>query len=336
MTKRKSTASPALPRKRTKLDQPTEAPSLQTSDTNSTASSSSSPSPSTPRRSLKRRRLDSDSIDSQDESNTSISTKRAKTESPREPSPSPNLGSILLHDDNPEAQAHIYWEPTDLTETARQFREMTTLAAQGYRYCECGKWHMAIGRKSWHYEGQEPETDDESDGQFPDPDEAYTQSGSLSASQNRGRRQLLSPGLSDEEVDAGNNQSISTPINVSAPREPSTTPDFQEPVVAEIPTASPSTSPTTTPTVNISQISRQRNVKGSNPRRDTPRKNKDKRKKGKKDKTAQQQPRNRRQRTTAAVEESVALRRSSRRNAKAELWFLDDSGKACEAAVSST
>lgn len=337
MAKRKSTASPVLPRKRTKLDQPTETPSLQTLDTDATASSSSSPSPSTPPRPLKRKRPDSNSVDSQDESDTSISTKRTRTESPREPSPSSNYGDILLHDDYPELQAHIYWEETDLTEEARRFREVATLYSQGYvGGCSCGKMHMAIGRKSWHYPGQEPELDDEPDEPFPESDQAYAQSSSTSAYRSRGRQPLLSPELSDDEINAGNSQSISAPVNVSTPREPSTTPDSQVPVVAEISNNAPDTPPTITPTVNISQVSRQRNIKKSKPRHETRRKNKGKSEKGKKDKTIQKQPQNRKRGTTSAAEESVTLRRSSRRNAQAPLWFLDDRGKACEAAVSST
>ncbi|KAM0459228.1 hypothetical protein ACHAO4_002622 [Trichoderma viride] len=338
MAKRKSTASPALPRKRTKLDQPTETPCLLTLDTDATASSSSSPSPSTPQRALKRKRPDSNSIDSQDESDTSTSTKRTRTESPREPSPGSTYGEIRLHDDYPELQAHIYWEETDLTEEARRWREVATLYSQGYvGGCSCGKMHMAIGRKSWHYPGQEPELDDEPDEPFPEPDQAYAQSSSTSAYRSRGRQPLLSPELSDDEINAGNSQSISAPINVSTSRGPSTTPDLQVPV-AEIPNVSPNTSLTITPTVNLGRVSRQRNVKKSKPRHETRRKNKDKKGKGKKDKTVQQQPRNRKRETTTttAAEDSAALRRSSRRNAQAPLWFLDDRGKACEATVSST
>ncbi|KAK1247057.1 hypothetical protein MKX08_000859 [Trichoderma sp. CBMAI-0020] len=336
MAKRKSTASPALPRKRTKLDQPTETPSLQTLDTDATASSSSSPSPSTPRRHLKRKRPDSSSIDSQDESDTSISSKRTKTESPREPSPSSSYGEIRLHDDYPELQAHIYWEETDLTEEAKQWREMATLAMQGYvGGCSCGKMHMAIGRKSWHYPGQEPELDDEPDEPFPEPDQAYAQSISTSVYRSRSRQPLLSPELSDDEIHAGNSLSISAPINVSTSRGPSATPNMQVPV-AEIPDVSLNTSPTITPAVDIGRVSRQRNVKKSTPRRETRRKNKDKTRKGKKDKIVEQQPQNRKRETTTATEKSAALRRSSRRNAQAPLWFLDDRGKACEAAASST
>ncbi|PON26060.1 hypothetical protein TGAM01_v205004 [Trichoderma gamsii] len=337
MAKRKSIASPALPRKRTKLDQPTETPSLQSLDTDATASSSSSPSPSPPPRPLKRKRPVDNSIDSQDESDTSTSTKRAKTESPREPSPDFDYGEILLHDDYPEAQAHIYWEPTDLTEEARRWREIATLYSQGYvGGCSCGKMHMAIGRKSWHYPGQEPELDDEPGQPFPEQDEAYAQSASTSAYRSRGRQPLLSPELSDDEIDAGNNQSSSAPIDVSTPREPSNTPDLPEPVVPEIPDVSPNPSLTIAPTVNVGRVSRQRNVKKSTPRHKTPRKNKDKTSKGKKDKTVEQQPRNRKREATNAAKESAALRRSSRRNAQAQLWFLDDRGKACEAAVSLT
>lgn len=337
MAKRKSTASPVLPRKRTKLDQPTETPSLQTLDTDATASSSSSPSPSTPERLLKRKRPDSNSIDIQDESDTSISSKRTKTESPREPSPGSSYGEIRLHDDYPELQAHIYWEETDLTEEARRWREITTLYSQGYvGGCSCGKMHMAIGRKSWHYPGQEPELDDEPDEPFPEADQAYAQSSSASVYRSRGRQPLLSPELSDDDINAGNSQSISAPINVSTSREPSATPDLQVPIVAEIPDASPNTSLTITPTVDLGRVSRQRNVKKSTPRRETRRKNKDKIGKGKKDKNIQQKPRNQKRETTTAAEESAALRRSSRRNAQAQLWFLDDRGKACEAAVSST
>jgi hypothetical protein len=340
MAKRKSIASPVLPRKRTKLDQPTETPSLQTLDTDATASSSPSPSPSTPQRPLKRRRRESHSTDSEDESDTSISSKRTKTESSREPSPNPAYGDILLHDDYPELQAHIYWEPTDLTKEARRWREMATLAMQGYTSsCSCGKMHMAIGRKSWHYPGQEPELDDEPDEPFPEHDEAYAQSSSTSMHRSRGRQPLLSPELSDDDINAGNIQSSSAPINVSTPREPSNTPELQIPVVAEIPDVSPNPSLTITPTVNVGRVSRQRNVKKSSPQRERRRKNKDKRekeKKEKKDKTVQEQPRNRKRKTITATEESAASRRSSRRNAQASLWFLDDRGKACEAAVSLT
>ncbi|KAL7894591.1 hypothetical protein HDV63DRAFT_396716 [Trichoderma sp. SZMC 28014] len=333
MAKRKSTASPALPSKRTKLNQPTETPSLQTLDTDATASSSSSPSPSTPPRPLKRKRPDSNSVDSQDESDTSISTKRTRTESPREPSPGSAYGDIILHDDHPELQAHIYWEETDMTEEARRFREVATLYSQGYvSGCSCGKMHMAIGRKSWHHPGQEPELDDEPDEPFPEPYQAY----STSAYRSRDRQPLLSPDLSDDEIHAGNSQSISAPINVSTSREPSTTPDLQVPVVAEISNNAPDTPPTIIPAVNIGQVSRQRNVKKSKPRHETRRKNKGKTGKGKKDKTIQKQPRNRKRVTTTAAEESATLRRSSRRNAQASLWFLDDRGKACEAAASLT
>lgn len=223
-----------------------------------------------------------------------------------------------------------------MTEEARRFREVTTLYMQGYvGGCSCGKMHMGMGRKSWHYPGQEPELD-EPDEPLSEPYQAHAQSESVSMYQSRGRQPLLSPGLSDEEIDAGNIQSSSAPIDVSTPRGPSTTPDLQVPVVAETPNVSPNTSLTITPTVNIDRVSRQRNVKKSNPRLETRRKNKDKTgKEKKKDKTVQQQPRNGKRETTTTAEESGVLRRSSRRNAKARLLFLDDRGKACQVAVSS-
>ncbi|EHK48511.1 hypothetical protein TRIATDRAFT_298001 [Trichoderma atroviride IMI 206040] len=53
------------------------------------------------------------------------------------------------------------------------------------------------------------------------------------------------------------------------------------------------------------------------------------------DKGDKRQPRNRRSKTTSTIEEPVQSRRSSRRAASSQLWFLGDNGKACLVASSS-
>ncbi|KAL7928150.1 hypothetical protein V8C35DRAFT_318816 [Trichoderma chlorosporum] len=278
MHKRKTNASSDLPRKRAKSNQPIEIPSLQTFNTSTASSSSLSPSSSssssTPPRHAKRKRPESLIINGQDESDTSISTKRARTQSPRQQSLDPDLEDWPLHDDHPETQAHIYWEPTDLTERARQWRARATLAMQGMRSCSCGKMHQAIGRKSWHYPGQEPELED--------PDESYSQLEPLSVYQSpsRSRARMPSPGLSDEGSDADDSQLNFAPINASIPREPLTAPDSQVPDITEAPNVSPDIS-TTTPTPNIVRASRQRkntlqSVEKSNPPHKTRKKYKSK------------------------------------------------------------
>ncbi|EHK22555.1 uncharacterized protein TRIVIDRAFT_221824 [Trichoderma virens Gv29-8] len=358
MVKRKSDASSTSPRKKAKLDEPTE--------TLANAALSSSPSPtsslsSTWQRREKRKRSDSTLVDDPDESDTSTNTKRAKTQSPtssRRPSPSPNPNGARpvpgndqddweweWHDDHPEKFEHIYWEPTDLPEKAKRWRRRVDLLAKGYVGCVCGKMHYAIGRKSWHYPGQEPELEDPEE-QLPEPDEPHVRSGSVSAYQSRGQERLLSPELSDDEEAVGNAQPNSAPSDVSSVREPSVAPELPVSVIAEAsavsPTNSPTNSPIVTPTANNSRLpcgrnNAQRNIsKPTTPRR-TNRKNKNKNKKDQesKDKTVKRQPRNRKPKTTLMVEEPVVSRRSSRRNAGSQLYFLDDSGKACLVAASS-
>ncbi|KAL7940515.1 hypothetical protein V8C42DRAFT_337346 [Trichoderma barbatum] len=347
MLKRKPAACPDSPRKKAKSNQPTETPNLQTFNTNAVPSFFSSPSSSlssTPPRHAKRKRPDDPLINDPDESDTSITTKRARAQSPERQSLSPNFEPWPLHDDHPETQANIYWEPTDQTERAKQWRKRTTLAMQGYRNCSCGKMHYTIGRKSWHYPGQEPELEEpeleRSDEPLSEPDESYAQSEPVSVYQSRSREPLPSPGLSDGGVDAGNTQLDFASIDGSIPREPSTAPDSRVPVIAEAPNISPNISLAITPTANIGRVSRQRtstppSVEKPSPRHKTRRKDKNKKEKDNKDKTVQRQPRNRKPKTTPVAKESVVLRRSSRRNPETELWFLDDRDKARLVAASS-
>ncbi|UKZ74164.1 hypothetical protein TrVFT333_001823 [Trichoderma virens FT-333] len=356
MVKRKYAASSASPRKKAKLDEPTE--TLANAPRSSSPSSPTSSSSSTSQRREKRKRSDSTLLDDPDESDASINTKRAKTQSPtssRRPSPSLNPEGTRpvpdedsddsseweLHDDHPEKFAHVFWEPTDLSEAARERRRRFDLMMKGYTSCVCGKMHYAIGRKSWHYPGQEPELEDPEE-QLPEPDEPHVRSRPVSAYQSRGQERLLSPELSDDEAAAGNAQPNFAPSDVSSVREPSVELDLPAPVIAEVSAISPTNSPIVTPTANNSRASRGRNnaqqniSKPTTPRR-THRKNKNKNKKDQesKDKTVKQQPRNRKPKTTLMVEEPVVSRRSSRRNAGSQLYFLDDSGKACLVAASS-
>lgn len=249
----------------------------------------------------------------------------------------------MLHDDNPEAQAHIYWEPTDLPEKVRRWRARAELSLAGYVNCSCGKMHYAIGRKSWHYPGQEPELEDPEES-VPEADEGYTQPASISAHQNRGHERLPTPELSDEEANAGNTQFNFTPIDVSILQEIPTSPDSPVPVVTEVPTVSPTITPTTTPaiasTTNTGRVSRRRtgaqhDVENSKARRQRRRKNNNKEKKEDKGKPDQRQSRNRKPKTTLVAEEPAVLRRSSRRNAESTMWFLDSSGRACSITASS-
>ncbi|KAL7961595.1 hypothetical protein V8C34DRAFT_273031 [Trichoderma compactum] len=358
MAKRKSAGSVTPPRKKAKLDQSIESPRLQTHSTDAASSSScslpSSPLPSTSQRPKKRTILDDTSSEGEDEWDARSNTKRIRTQSPTNStrrSPTPNYEDWVLHDDNPEAQAHIYWEPTDLTERARRWREKAELAMAGYVNCSCGKMHYAIGRKSWHYPGQEPELEDPEES-VPEPDEGYIQPAAVSAHQNRGQERLPTPELSDEEANVDNTQLNSTPIDVSILQESPTSPDSPAPIVREVPTVSPTitstttptttstTTPTTTSTTSTSRVSRRRtspqhDVENSKARRQTRRKNKNKEKKQDKGKPDQRQPRNRKPKTTLVAEEATVLRRSSRRNAASTMWFLDSSGKACSITASS-
>ncbi|KAL6698652.1 hypothetical protein J3F84DRAFT_363518 [Trichoderma pleuroticola] len=349
MAKRKHAGSVTPPRKKAKLDQPAESPRLQTLGTDAASSAScsspSSPLPSTSQRPEKRK-IPDDSSDSEDEWDARFNTKRIRTQSPTNStrrSPTPNYEDWVLHDDNPEAQAHIYWEPTDLTERARRWRAKAELAMAGYANCSCGKMHYAIGRKSWHYPGQEPELEDPEES-VPEPDEGYIQPATVSAHQNRGQERFPTPELSDEEANVGNTQLNSTPIDVSILQESPTSPDSPVPVVSEVPTVSPTITPATTSTITSAKstgrvprrrTSPQHDVENSKARRQTRRKNKNKEKKEDKGKPEQRQPRNRKPKTTPVAEEPVVLRRSSRRNAESTMWFLDSSGKACSITASS-
>ncbi|KAL6809307.1 hypothetical protein GGI42DRAFT_317604 [Trichoderma sp. SZMC 28013] len=346
MVKRKCAGSLSPPRKKAKLDQPIESPHIQTLETDAAPSSScsspSSPLPSASQRPEKRKIPDDTSSDSEDEWDARFNTKRIRTQSPANStrrSPTPNYEDWVLHDDNPEAHAHIYWEPTDLTERARRWREKAELAMAGYVNCSCGKMHYAIGRKSWHYPGQEPELEDPEES-VPEPDEGYIQPATVSAHQNRGQERFPTPELSDEEANVSNTQLNFTPIDASILQESPTSPDSPVPVVAETPTVSPTITPTTTPTTNTGRVPRRRtsaqhDAENSKARRQTRRKNKNKEKKEDKGKPEKRQPRDRKPKTTLVAEEPAVLRRSSRRNAESTMWFLDSSGRACSITASS-
>ncbi|KAK4074763.1 uncharacterized protein Triagg1_4912 [Trichoderma aggressivum f. europaeum] len=343
MAKRKSAGSVTPPRKKAKLDQPIESPRLQTHSTDAASSSScslpSSPLPSTSQRPEKRKILDDTSSEGEDEWDAGSDTKRIRTQSPTNPtrrSPTPGY-QWVLHDDNPEAQAHIYWEPTDLTERSRRWRESMRLIGAGYLGCSCGKMHYAIGRKSWHLPGQEPELEDPEES-VPERDEEYTPPRTIPAYQDRSQERFPTPELSDEEANVGNTQLNSTPIDVSILQESPTSPDSPAPVVAEVPTVSRVITPTTnTGRVSRRRTSEQRDVEKPKARRQTRRKNKNKEKKEDKGKPEkrQRQPRNRKPKTTPVAEEPAVARRSSRRNAESTMWFLDSNGRACSITASS-
>ncbi|KAM0256147.1 hypothetical protein ACHAQJ_005124 [Trichoderma viride] len=338
MAKRKSDASPTSPRKKAKLDQPTDTPILQTFNAHAASSSlSSSSSPATPQRREKRKRIDSTTIEDLDEEpNPSVNAKRAKTQSPANAtrhSRSPSFEPWPSHYDDPQSQAHIYWEDEhytkELTNTARRFRRAATLALNGYLMCSCGKYHYMDGRKGYHYPGREPELESS--------DEAEAQLETVSAYQSQSREPLLSPELSDEEADTGDDdgQLESAPLDVSIPQPPLTTSASPVPIIPEASIVSPATSPTILPTTNKARVSHQRNnakrnAEIPNSQRQTRRKSKSKKEKENKGKTGQpRQPRNRKSKTVSAVEEPVHSRRSSRRDVGSQLWFLGDNGKAC-------
>ncbi|KAL6886875.1 hypothetical protein GGI43DRAFT_272047 [Trichoderma evansii] len=355
MAKRKSTTSPSSPRKKARLDLPTDTPSLEiSSDDGASSLSASTLSPPTPERRQKRKRADIASSGSLlEESDTRISAKRARTQSPAsstrhsrnpnaEPWPNPDDDPDFVpwpsHFDDPQSQAHIYYEDEyytkELTAEAREFRKRATLAMQGYLLCPCGKYHQMDGRKSWHHPGMEPELEE--------PVGAQTQPDIDSTYRSRSREPLLSPELSDdEETDAAEGGQLEiAPDSVSETSSISS--DSLVPTILEAsnvsPTISLATSPATSsaslPTTTEARVSRQRsnakrNVGKPISQRQTRKKNKRKMEEKNKDKDNKRQPRGRRTKTTPAIEESVDSRRSSRRAVGSQLWFLGDNGKAC-------
>ncbi|KAK1236942.1 hypothetical protein MKX08_007890 [Trichoderma sp. CBMAI-0020] len=350
MAKRKSTTSPSSPRKKARLDLPIDTPSLEISNgEGASLLSASTSSPPTPSRPEKRKRTNSASTNgSVEESGPGTSAKRARTQSPAsETRHSRNLGaeSFAWQDDpdfvpwpsafdDPQSEAHIYYEDEyytkELTAEAREFRKQATLAMHGYLLCPCGKYHQMDGRKSWHLPGMEPELED--------PDEADFQPGTSSTHRGHSREPLPSPELSDdEEADAiGGDQIDITPV--SASESSSTLSDSPTSIISETPNVTSTTSPTTSPasssTTTEAQVSRQRsNMKRSAEKpisqRQTRKKNKRKLGQETTDKGDKRQPHNRRPKTTSTIEEPIQSRRSSRRAADSQLWFLGDNGKAC-------
>ncbi|KAM0449380.1 hypothetical protein ACHAPV_008837 [Trichoderma viride] len=350
MAKRKSTTSPSSPRKKARLDLPTDTPSLViSSNDGASLLTASTSSPPTPSRCEKRKRTDSVSTDSPlEESDPGTSAKRARTQSPAgetkhshkpgfEPWPAwqddPEFVPWPSAFDDPQSEAHIYYKDEhytkELTAEAREFRKQATLALHGYLLCPCGKYHQMDGRKSWHYPGMEPELEE--------PDEADFHPDTGSTHQGRSREPLPSPELSDDETDAiGGDQIEITPV--SASESSSTLSDSPAPVVSEPSnvslTNSPATSPASSSTTTEAQASRQRsNMKrgAGKPisQRQTRKKNKRKLEGGSADKGDKRQPRDRRSKTTSTIEEPVQSRRSSRRAASSQLWFLGDNGTAC-------
>ncbi|PON21691.1 hypothetical protein TGAM01_v209429 [Trichoderma gamsii] len=351
MAKRKSTTSPSSPRKKAKLDLPTDTPTLEISSGDGTSLlSASTPSPPTPSRREKRKRTDSVSTDgSLEESGPGTSAKRARTQSPAsETKHSHQPGFELWPDleddpdfvpwpsafDDPQSEAHIYYEDEhytkELTAKAREFRKQATLAMHGYLLCPCGKYHQVVGRKCWHHPGMEPELEE--------PVGTQPQQDAGSMYRSRSQEPLLSPELSDdEETDAaGGGQLEITPISASEPLSISS--NSPASVISEASnvssTTSPSTSPASSSATTKAQVSRQRsNMKRSAGKpisqRQTRKKNKRKLEGGSVDKGDKRQPRGRKPKTTSIIEEPVQSRRSSRRAAGSQLWFLGDNGKAC-------
>lgn len=357
MTKRKSTTSPSSPRKKARLDLPTDTPSLEASSNDAASSSSASTSsPPTPQRREKRKRADSALTDGLlEEPNPSISAKRARTQSPAnstghsrnpgaEPWPDPEDDPDFVPwpspFDDPQSEAHIYYEDEhytkELTAEAREFRKRATLALHGYLLCPCGKYHQFVGRKSWHHPGMEPELEE--------PVEAQAQPDTGSTHRGQSLEPLLSPELSDDEDTdaAGGGQLELAPIRAS--ELSSTSSDFPVPVTLEVSNVTPATSPATSSaslsTTTKAQVSRQRsNIKRNAGKpvsqRQTRKRNKKKLEGENSDKGDKRQPRGRRSKTTSAIEESIHSRRSSRRAVGSQLWFLGDDGKTCTVASSS-
>ncbi|KAL7952411.1 hypothetical protein V8C34DRAFT_299385 [Trichoderma compactum] len=342
MAKRKSTTSPSSPRKKARLDLPTDTPSLEISsgDGASLLSASTKSSPTTPSRREKRKRTDVVATDgSLEESGPGTSAKRARTQSPagetshsHEPSFEPWPGLEDDQDfvpwpsafDDPQSEAHIYYEDEhytkELTPLAREFRKRATLALQGYLLCPCGKYHQMDGRKSWHHPGMEPELEE--------PDETLVQPDTGSMHRGHSREPLPSPEFSDdEETEAiGGDQIEITPV--SAVDSSSTLSDSPALVASESSnvslTNSPATSPVSSSTTTEAQVSRQRsNMKRTAgmpvSQRQTRKRNKGKPEGGSADKGDKRQPRDRKPKTTSTIEEPVQSRRSSRRAAGSQL-----------------
>ncbi|PON20045.1 hypothetical protein TGAM01_v211089 [Trichoderma gamsii] len=357
MAKRRSSASASSPRKKARLDLPTDTPSLEIStDEGASLLTTSTSSPPSPSRREKRKRTDSDPTDgSLEESESGTSAKRARTQSPAsetehsrkpgfEPWPewqdNPDFVPWPSAFDDPQSEAHIFYEDEhytkELTAEAREFRKQATLALQGYLLCECGKYHQMDGRKPWHYPGMEPELDES--------DEERVQPGTGSSHPGRRREPFPSPELSDdEEADAtGGDQLEIMPVSASEPSlASSVSPASVISGASNVsPTNSPATSPVSSSTTTEAQVSRQRsNTKRSARKlasqRQTRKKNKRKLQRGNADKSDKRQPRGRKSKTTSTIEEPVESRRSSRRAAGSQLWFLDNNGEACLVASSS-
>ncbi|UKZ96642.1 uncharacterized protein TrAFT101_011420 [Trichoderma asperellum] len=360
MAKRRSAASPSSPRKKARLDLPTDTPSLViSSDDEASSSSASTLSPPTPRREKRKRADITSTNDLLEEPNPSISAKRARTQSAAsstrhsrnpsaEPWPSPDDDPDFVpwpsHFDDPQSQAHIYYEDEyhtkELTAEAREFRKRATLALQGYLLCPCGKYHQMDGRKSWHHPGMEPELEE--------PLGAQSQLDTGSTYRSRSREPLLSPELSDEETGAaGGDQLEIAPNGVS--ESSSISSDSPAPAILGAsnvsstisPTTSPATSSASLPAITKAPVSRQRNNTKRNPgkpisqRQTRKKKNKRKLEGESKDKGNKRQPRGQRSKSIPATEEAVYSRRSSRRAMGYQLWFLGDNGKACLVASSS-
>lgn len=354
MAKRKSTTGPSSPHKKARLDLPTDTPSLEIpSDNGASSSSASTISPPAPQRREKRKRTDNNSTDVLlEESNTSTSAKRARTQSPAssarhsrnlstkpwpDPEDDPDFVPWPSHFDDPQSQAHIYYEDEyytkELTAEAREFRKRATLALQGYLPCPCGKYHQVVGRKSWHHPGMEPELEE--------PVAAQSQSDTSSTFRSRSQEPLLSPELSDdEETDAAGGDQLEIALN-SVSESPSISSDSPAPTISEASNVSPTISPATSPASSSAsshtkaQVSRQhsnakRNAGNPISQGQTRKKNKRKLEKENKDKGNKRQPRGQRSKTTPAIKEPVqSSRRSSRGAVGSQLWFLGDNGKAC-------
>lgn len=349
MAKRKSITSPSSPRKKARLDLPTDTPTLEISSGDGASFlSASTPSPPTPSRREKRKRTDVVSTDGpSEESDSGTSAKRARTQSPAsETSHSNKPGFEFWPDleddpdfvpwpsafDDPQSEAHIYYEDEhytkELTPLAREFRKQATLALHGYLLCPCGKYHQMDGRKSWHLPGMEPELEE--------PDETLVQPYTGSMHRGHSREPLLSPELSDdEEIDAAGGGQLET-MPISASESSSISSNSPVSVISEASnvssTTSPATSAASSSTTTKAQVSRQRSNKRSAKKpisqRQTRKKNKRKLGGGSADKGDKRQPRDRKPKSTSTVEEPIQSRRSSRRAAGSQLWFLGDNGKA--------
>ncbi|KAL6854074.1 hypothetical protein J3F83DRAFT_755867 [Trichoderma novae-zelandiae] len=331
MAKRKSNLSPALPCKKTKLARPAKTSEPPTVDTHATS---------------RKRRFSEEKPEIEDwkiirftEDEMQAFQKKLKA-SRANPKP---YRDAVLHEDDPNA-IRARWKPFGLSKKAKRFRKDSMLSMLGYSSsCSCGKRHYAIGRKSWHYPGQEPELEDPEEEPLPEQDVPYqVQPTSVSAYRGRGRTPLLSPEPSDAEADAAYAQPNPAPVDVSASRESSIAPEPAISVAAQAPpppvspTASPPATATATATTDARRTSRRRQrdnerykVEKHNPRRQTRRKNRKKEEKESKDETPHRRPRNRKSKTTPMAEESVTSRGPSRSNSGSPLWFLNDRGKAC-------